>query len=150
MIKKIYQTTYFNRYQIASIVWLIVIYIVTALTAGVNASPEGGLALILFEARHVVMHSLIFAVQAWLISHALKLPGDLHTRHNGLRLLTLILLLGIGQEALQSLYRQEIRVLPSLWDLAVDVAGGAVGWGVYQYQHRRSQLRHTRKSEAES
>ena len=144
MTSKTHQTTtYLDKYSIASIAWLVTLYVATALTAGVDASPEGGLALILFEARHVIMHSLAFAIQAWLIAHALRLPSSKNAIHNGLLLIALVLILGIGQEVLQSLYRQEIRMLASLWDLAVDTAGGAAGWWWYRHQCTKLQQQYT-------
>jgi hypothetical protein len=132
---------YLDKYAIFSVVWLITLYVATALTAGVDASPEGGLALILFEARHVVMHSLVFAVQAWLIARALRVPHSHGAPRTGTLLVTLVLTLGIGQEVLQSLYRCEIRVLPSLWDLVVDTMGGIAGW--WWYKHRLPGFAHT-------
>lgn len=130
---------YLDKHTIASVAWLITLYIATALTAGVDASPEGGLDLLLFEARHVAMHLLMFAIQAWLIAQALRLSGSQDIMRNGIFLVGLVLLLGIGQEALQSLYRHEIHMLASLWDLAVDMAGGTAGWWWYSYQRTRLQ-----------
>ena len=138
-----------DKYRIASITWLIALYVATALTAGIDNTPEGNLARLLFEARHVLMHALVFAVQAWLIAHALRLPDNRNTMRKGLWLILLVLILGIGQEALQSLYRSEVRTLASLWDLAVDTAaGGAIGWGWYRHQTKR-QSQSTDKLEVE-
>jgi len=46
-------------------------------------------------------------------------------------LLITALLLGVGQEVLQSLLRGRIRLLPSLFDLFVDTSGAAVGLLLY-------------------
>ncbi len=128
MNKNPYKIIPLDKYTFAPMVWLVMLYIATALTAGVDARPEGGFDLILFEARHGVIHLLAFAVEAWLIACALRLSGNSGTERDGIGLIVLALVLGIGQEALQSLYRHEVRVLASLWDVAVDATGGALGW----------------------
>jgi hypothetical protein len=120
-----------DKHKLTPAIWLVALYIATALTAGIDASPDGGLALFLFETRHVMMHASVFAIQTWLVANALQLPRDGERRYNGMLLILLILTLGIGQEALQSLYRHEIRTFASLWDLLVDIGGGAGGWWLY-------------------
>lgn len=133
------KTIWYDKHALAPVVWLVALYVATALTAGVDATPDGGVDLILFEARHIAMHLAAFAIQAWLIANALRLSGGPGTMHNGALLIALVLVLGVGQEALQGLYRQEVRVLASLWDLAVDTAGGAIGW--WWYKLRQARLR---------
>ena len=131
-----------RAYMLAPAVWLVMLYIATALTAGVDATPEHSAERILFEVRHVAMHLLAFAVQAWLIAHALRLTGDLETKRSGIWLIALVLVLGIGQEALQGLYRHEIRTWASLWDLTVDASGGAIGWWWYRRQLIRTRTQY--------
>lgn len=128
-----------NKHRLVPITWLIMLYIGTALTAGVDTSPKGGVALIIFETRHVIMHLLAFAIQAWLIGYGLGMSSDHHNRSIGIWLIMVVLILGIGQEALQSLYRHEIRLLASLWDLTVDTTGGVIGW--WWHKHQRTRLR---------
>ena len=130
-----------NRYKIASVAWLIALYAATALTARIDTSPDDVLMLFLFELRHVIMHLLAFAIQAWLIAHAVQLPSDPDTKRDGGRLIALVLILGFGQEALQSVYRSEIRAVASLWDLVVDTGGGAAGWWWYTYRQIQFQNR---------
>lgn len=127
-----------RAYMLAPAVWLVMLYIATALTAGVDATPERSTEQILFEMRHIAMHLLAFAVQAWLIAHALRPAGDLETKRSGLWLVVLVLVLGIGQEVLQGLYRHEMRTWASLWDLTVDTSGGAIGWWWYRRQLTRT------------
>jgi hypothetical protein len=117
------------------VVWLIMLYVSTAVTAGAGATPEGDIALILFELRHVALHLLAFSIEGWLIANALRLPADSVTMRSGIWLIVVVLTLGIGQEALQGLYRNEVRVLASLWDLAVDATGGAIGWWWHKHRH---------------
>jgi hypothetical protein len=128
-----------NRYMLASVAWLIVLYTATALTAGVDATPEGSTERLLFEIRHVVMHLVAFAVQARLIAHTLPLSDKWEMRNRAMGLIALVLALGIGQETLQSLYRYEVRMWASVWDLAVDAAGGAIGWWWDRHRRARAQ-----------
>lgn len=129
-----------DHYTLAPVAWLIMLYIATAFTAGCDVTPEGGIELVLFEARHVAIHLLAFAIQSWLIARAIRPSGHLDTRRSSMWLIALVLVLSVGQEALQSLYRSEVRVLASLWDLAVDTVGGAAGW--WWYRHRRIDASH--------
>ena len=128
---------------IPAIVWLIIMYTATALTAGIDAAPEGGRELVLFEARHIIIHALGYAVQIWLIAFALGSLSQYDLRCVTLVLMGLALAVGIGQETIQSVIRAEIYVLASIFDLAVDAAGAGMGLWVYnRLQNRRKVLSH--------
>lgn len=73
---------------------------------------------------HVVMHAGLFAVLAgvlWILSGRRTTP-----RAIGL-LLSLVALVGIGQEAFQALSRNQIYWNDSLFDLGVDLSGAVIG-----------------------
>jgi hypothetical protein len=46
-------------------------------------------------------------------------------------ILGLILVLGLGQEVLQSAIRREVTLLGSSWDLLVDLGGASAGLAAY-------------------
>ena len=119
------------RRHLPAIAWLIIMYVATALTAGIDASPEGGLELVVSEARHVIIHALGYAVQAWLVIYALDPLNRTNSTRVAVVLMGLTLALGVGQETIQTIARQEIFPLNSLFDLVVDVGGAGVGWWVY-------------------
>lgn len=129
---------------LAPVIWLIMLYTATALTAGVDTSPNGGINLLLFEVRHVAMHLLAFAVQSWLIARALRLSAGFVTISRCAWLVALVFVLGMGQEALQALYRHEVRVTASLWDLVVDTTGGLIGWWWHIHRDTRFPLQSVR------
>jgi VanZ family protein len=111
--------------------WMGFVYVGTTGLAGLDPRPCCGAARALFEIRHVLTHLASFAIQVWLICLAVRLPtGGRLTRWAGL-LIALGLLLGLGQETLQTLLRHNLSALDSLWDLAVDLIGSTLGWLIY-------------------
>jgi hypothetical protein len=81
----------------------------------------------------VLAHSFVYAVQAGLVAGAVCLTAaDIRPRTRPLLIiLSLILVLGLGQEILQSSIRREVTVLGSSWDLLVDVGGAMLGLAAY-------------------
>ncbi len=108
--------------------WLLAVYVVTALTATNNILP---VPLELLEARNIAVHATTYAVTGVLLAWAGDRPGQRFDTRALLVLLITALLLGVGQEVLQSLLRGRIRLLPSLFDLFVDTSGAAVGLLLY-------------------
>ena len=113
--------------------WLVAIYVVTVLFDNITPPPEDFWQRVWFETYHVLAHGFVYAVQAGLIAGAVYLAAaDIRPRTRAfLVILSLILLLGFGQEFLQSSLRREVTVLGSAWDLLVDVGGASVGLAAY-------------------
>ncbi len=109
-------------------IWLIAMYIGTALMAGLDPAPQERLARLAFEARHIATHTLAFAVQIGLIVRAARRSSQALSGREGLLLIGLGLALGLGQEALQAILRTRLYVVNSAFDLAVDGAGSVLGW----------------------
>lgn len=116
--------------KLIPILWLAVMYLGTALTAGIDAAPSGGLARAAFEGRHIIMHALAYAAQVWLAAWAVS-ASDSDVSGAVLILLAMGLAIGAGQEALQTIVREELRLTASLFDLAVDGLGAVIGWWLY-------------------
>lgn len=108
--------------------WLIAVYVVTAITATNNILP---VPPELLEARNIIVHATTYAITGVLLAWAGDRPGQRFDAGALLVLLITALLLGVGQEVLQSLLRGRIRLLPSLFDLFVDTGGAAVGLLLY-------------------
>lgn len=124
------------RIYLLPTLWLIAMYIGTALMAGLDPAPQERLARLVFEARHVVTHTLAFAVQIGLIVWATRRRGQALTRREGLLLIGLGLALGLGQEALQAILRTRLYVVNSAFDVAVDGAGSVLGWWAGHLGHK--------------
>jgi hypothetical protein len=107
------------------LLWLLVLYAGTAATAGLDPAPDALLARILFEARHVLMHTAAFSGQITLVAWALRIESP--QRRVWIGLAGLALALGVGQEAIQALLRGQVFPVNSAFDLLVDTAGGALG-----------------------
>ncbi|HEC21926.1 MAG TPA: hypothetical protein ENI95_03300 [Chloroflexi bacterium] len=112
------------RRYLPALLWLSAMYTLTALTADLNPSPEGGIELVLYEGRQVTLHLAAYAIQAGLLAFALN--GRLSLT-SGVKLMGLILLIGLGQETIQALLRGRVLAGASAFDLGVDMAGAAVG-----------------------
>lgn len=108
--------------------WLLAVYVVTALTATNNILP---VPLELLEARNIIVHATTYAITGVLLAWAGDRPGQRFDTRALLVLLITALLLGVGQEALQAVLRGRIRLLQSLFDLFVDTGGAAVGLLLY-------------------
>jgi chloramphenicol 3-O-phosphotransferase len=77
---------------------------------------------------HVVMHSVLFAVLVLLVLAATEWkPG---WRAAGVALLA-ILVVAVVQEGLQALSQGVFPLAGAVYDLGVDLCGGAVGYGVF-------------------
>ena len=111
--------------------WIVGLYFITAVTEGLDLVPDLWWQRVLFELRHIAVHAFAFAVGGLLIRFANN-ESDLKFGREELRvLLVLLLFIGIGQEALQSIMRERIAWIGSPVDLAVDVAGGLLGLRLY-------------------
>lgn len=109
-------------------VWLFALYIVTAVTARndlLPVPPE------LLEARNIIVHAVTYAVLGVLLAWASDRPGRRFDARAWLVLLSTALILGVGQEALQTVLRWRLRPAQSLFDLFVDTSGAAAGLLLY-------------------
>lgn len=119
------------RRHLPVIIWMFGLYLVTTLTAGFDIEPSNLLQVIWNEVQHVVIHVFGYAVQVWLIAHALGPATRSNRGRTAAVLIGLGLVLGIGQEVLQTLVRAELRLLPSIFDLVTDTAGAWLGLRIY-------------------
>jgi VanZ family protein len=117
---------------------MVVVYVGTTLLNGADPAPCCGIERLLFELRHVLTHLVTFGFEVWLLSRAVGLPGSRRIARDPAILIAVGLALGLGQETLQTLLRHNLALLDSLWDLAVDLGGSALGWWLY---NRRAHLR---------
>ena len=88
---------------------------------------------------HVVMHSMLYAVLAMGLSLIWRgRQGEIQWR-----ILGLVLLIGITQEALQVLPFRTLPGLDSAFDLLVDLAGGTIGLllPAWAWMQRRRKIR---------
>jgi hypothetical protein len=95
---------------------MVMLYLATAANEILHVGPENPL---LFEAQQVALHTMVYAIQAWLLARAVDAPAA--------ALIGLALAIGLGQETLQSLWRGHLTALGSAIDLAVDGMGAALG-----------------------
>jgi VanZ family protein len=120
--------------------WMVALYVGTALIAGKDPRPPGGLELVIFEARHILTHTIVYAIQAWLLART-----AIHDRPEDLRRslplwLAMATLIGVGQEVLQNALREVIRFWPSVFDVAVDAIGAAVGLWLFAARSRKTRV----------
>lgn len=115
-----------------ALAWTVALYLVTALTSTVEILP---MAPPLIEARNIVTHTAGYAVLAALVAWALGAPARPLTRRETTGILALSLVLGVGQESLQTALRGEAYLLNSLFDLLVDVGGAALGLWLVRRRH---------------
>ena len=87
---------------------------------------------------HVVMHTLLFAGLAALLIWVVRL--EMSWRSAGL-VLTTVLLIGLLQEGLQALSQGSLYWPGVLFDLGVDLTGGALGAGTAWFLRRRHKTR---------
>jgi hypothetical protein len=83
---------------------------------------------------HVVMHALLYAVLAIGLSMIFRLQEAQTTQT--VRILGIVLLVGLTQEALQFLPYHSLPNLDSAFDLLVDLSGGALGLSGYALLHK--------------
>lgn len=104
------------------ILWIGFMYLATVInewTATDIPSP------FLFELAHVIIHALGFAILALLVIWAAEKSEKML-----LAILFAALIVGLGQEVIQSVMRSAINPGLSLFDLLVDSVGAMLGMGV--------------------
>lgn len=121
-----------TRRHLLPILWLIGSYIATVVMEVIGPPPDNR---ILFEARHIAIHTAGYAVQIWLIARALDLPRTLPGRER-VGLIALAAVFGVGQEVLQSVMRSRMALLASAFDVGVDSMGAALA--LWLFSRRRS------------
>lgn len=127
------------RKYLPAIVWTLALYAGTTLTAGKALVPlvaqdataeQARAAWFWFDFQHVVLHAAAYGVLAGLMA----LPITCKTRRERLSLLvvflSVILVVGLGQEAIQTAIRWEARLADSLGDLASNFTGATLTLGV--------------------
>lgn len=127
------------RRYLAAIAWTLGLYVGTMVTAGKAFIPTVAqeataeqirMAWFWFDFQHVILHAAAYGVLAGL----LVLPAGDKTRREQLSLLVLllsvILMVGLGQEAIQTAIRWQLRLADSLGDLATNLLGAALALGV--------------------
>jgi hypothetical protein len=116
-------------------IWTVILYGLTLVTAGLPVGPtvqpqatayEIQKSVWWFEFNHAVLHAATFAVLAGLLVFA-----DLTSFAGKWRIIIPLILItsmlvGIGQEALQSAVRSRVVLGNSLFDVACDVAGASI------------------------
>lgn len=122
------------RKLIPAILWLIFIYVITALAEDLPPPPEGFWSWLMDEARHVIAHAGVYGIEALLIVAAVGYPiGGWRAWRP---ILLLILALGLGQEALQVLMRHKFQFIGTPFDLLVDVSGASFALWLYPHLMR--------------
>lgn len=111
--------------------WMLVIYAGTTLLNARDPAPCCGLPRVVFEVRHALTHLASFGLEVWLLCRAVELHGANRLTRQAAILVGVGLALGFGQETIQTVLRNHLDALGSLWDLVVDLAGSALGWWVY-------------------
>jgi hypothetical protein len=80
------------------------------------------------NASHVIMHAGIFAGLVIILLAAFKLKPD---RRGMVVAILAVLVVAALQEGLQALSQGFLPLMGALYDLGVDMLGGAVGYGLY-------------------
>jgi hypothetical protein len=127
------------RKYLPAIVWTLALYAGTTLTAGKALVPlvaqdataeQARAAWFWFDFQHVILHAAAYGVLAGLLA----LPAWGRTRRARLSrlviFLSVVLIVGLGQEAIQTVIRWEARLADSLGDLASNFTGAALTLGV--------------------
>jgi hypothetical protein len=127
------------RRLLPAVLWLIMIYIVTAMAENLPPPDDGFWARVLDELRHVAAHSFVWGVELALIIYAVGIP---RAAGNVRLLLALILAFGIGQEALQIIQRNRIQWIGTPWDLTVDLTAAALVLRWFQHRSPRPTAPH--------
>jgi hypothetical protein len=74
---------------------------------------------------HILAHLVLYAVLVILLVTVFGLPLD---RRAALKMIVLVLVVGISQELLQALDKGEFYLMGVVFDLGIDIAGGALGF----------------------
>ncbi len=127
-----------NKY-LPAIVWTLALYAGTTLTAGKaftpqlaeHATPEQlRAAWFWFDFQHVILHAAAYGALAGLLA----LPAWDKTKKSYLprmaAFLLIVTIVGLGQEAIQTVIRWEVRLADSLGDLVSNVSGAALILGI--------------------
>lgn len=123
-----------------AIIWTLALYTGTTLTAGQALVPpmtqeatveQVRIAWFWFDFQHVILHTAAYGVLAGLLA----LPAwDSKTRREQFSLLAIflvvVLIVGLGQETIQTVIRWEVRLVDSLGDLVSNLAGAALALGI--------------------
>ncbi|GAB4479677.1 MAG: hypothetical protein Kow00124_25590 [Anaerolineae bacterium] len=117
--------------------WVAALYLATAIN---EALPHPEHASPLIEARQVAIHLIGYAILAALVAYGLGEQG-VSPAHIAALAIGLAPLLGLGQEALQTVLRQEFGPVGSGVDLLVDTLGAAAGLHLYRRLVGKSSLR---------
>jgi hypothetical protein len=127
------------RKLLPAVLWLILIYIITAMAENLPPPDDSFWARVLDEIRHVAAHSFVWGVEITLIIYAAGIPrGARDVR----LLLALILAFGIGQEAMQIIQRDRVPLIGTLWDLIVDVTAAVLVLRWFQQRHQQPPAPH--------
>lgn len=90
------------------------------------------------ELTHVVMHTLLFSSFTFLLILLFDLPLN---RRTAILMAICVLAAGLGQEFFQLQVKQRAFSWPEVFDLCVDLNGGALGWFAYRtFLHYRRYL----------
>ncbi len=127
-----------SRRALPAPLWVAALYLATAIN---EAFPHPEHASPLIEARQVAIHLIGYAVLAALVAHGLSGQGH-PPIHVAALAIGLAPLLGLGQEALQTILRQEFRPIGSVIDLLVDTLGAALGLYLYRRIGKSGQTLH--------
>lgn len=114
------------------ILWVLALYGATT----VQFLLRTDLAVWQIELRQIALHLVAYGAGGWLMARAWHgLP------HWMLAVVGMAVLLGGGQETLQSVLRLAVQVGPSLFDLAVDALGAFIAVMVFnRVRTRRTQM----------
>jgi hypothetical protein len=127
------------RKLLPAIVWLILIYIVTAMAENLPPPNDSFWARVLDEGRHVAAHSFVWGVEIALIMYAAGIP---RAARDARLLLALILAFGIGQETMQIIQRDRIQWVGTPWDLTVDVTAAVLVLRWFQQRYPQQTAPH--------
>ena len=123
-----------DKRKIFMLLWLLIILIPIHWLAQITETLRQVFRMAIgSEPAHVVVHLILFGSSVFLFAHIFHLP---FTRRTAVLLACLVLALGIGQEWLQLQVKERVFGWPEIFDLAVDLAGGFLGWLVYKYYLR--------------
>lgn len=146
------------RKYLPAVGWTLALYAGTTVTAGKTLVPlvtqnatteQVRAAWFWFDFQHVILHAAAYGVLAGLM--ALPAWGKTRKQHLSLLVvfLSVVLLVGLGQEAIQTVIRWEVRPADSLSDLASNFTGATLTLGVVlakRWQRYGSTHHHTSTS----
>lgn len=123
-----------------AITWTLALYAGTTLTAGKALAPaiaheatteQVKLAWFWFDVHHVVLHAAAYGVLGGLLALTARANRTRRERISLLvAFLVIILIVGLGQEAIQTAIRWEVRLADSMGDLVSNFSGAALSLGL--------------------